>query len=89
MLLFADMSTIWVNNDGCAEQYICATSLYILSMFLHASNIMIGSGVVEPGNGREVLDGLNATDKSFLSILITTVKMPDAASYDSYMEIHT
>ena len=55
------MITLWVNTDGCAEQYWCATALLLLSMLAHAYNIMIDSGVGAPICGREVVDGLNAT----------------------------
>ena len=29
-LLTSPLSIIWENTDGCAEQYICAFSLYII-----------------------------------------------------------
>ena len=48
---------------GCAEQYICATALYLLSMLAHAYNIIIDRGVVAPGHGREFVHGLNNTEK--------------------------
>ena len=31
-LLTSTLSTIWKNTDGCAEQYICASALYIMSV---------------------------------------------------------
>ena len=33
IVLFYDMSTIWGNNSGFADQYFCATALYLLSNF--------------------------------------------------------
>ena len=59
------MSNIWENTDGCAEQYHCLTAIYLLSMLAHAYSIIIDRGVVAPGYGREVVDGLNANDKIF------------------------
>ena len=29
--LTSTLSTIWENTDSCAEQYICSTSLYLMS----------------------------------------------------------
>ena len=58
------MINIWGNKDCCAEQYFCATALYSLSMLAHTYNIRIYYGGGSPGHGREVVDGLNATEKS-------------------------
>ena len=51
-VFFSNMITIWENNDGCAEQYRCATELYLLSMLAHAYNIIIDHGVGAPGHQR-------------------------------------
>ena len=60
------MSTIWQNNDGCEEQYICMTALYLLSMWAHAYDVIFDHDVGEPGYGREFIDGVNASNKRFL-----------------------
>ena len=83
------MSTVWENTDGCAEQYCCVTVLYLLSMLAHAYNIIIDSGVGAPGNFREVVDGLNDTEKRFLSMLMTTLQLHGAAVYESQISMHT
>ena len=31
-VLTTSLSTIWENNDGCAEKYICASALYLMSV---------------------------------------------------------
>ena len=58
-------------------------------MLAHASNIIIGRGVGAPGHGRDIVYGLNGTDKCLISMLMTTVKLPGAESSDSQMAIHT
>ena len=50
-------------------------------MLVYAYNIIIDCGVGEPGHGRENVDGLNATNKSFLSMLIKTVQLTGAEDY--------
>ena len=62
-VLFSDMSTIWENTDGFEDQYLCTAALYLLSVLTYAYNIIIYHGVGAPVNVREVVDGLNATDK--------------------------
>ena len=58
-------------------------------MLSHAYNNIIYSGVGAPGHGREVVYGLNSTDKWFLSVLITTTELPSEKVYDTQMKIHT
>ena len=47
------------NTDGCVEQYIYVTTLYLISMLAYAYNIIIDGDVGAPVHGREVIDGLN------------------------------
>ena len=60
--MMSALSTIWENNDGCAEQYICATALYLMSVLSQRHSIIFYRGISAPGNGKEVVDGLNAID---------------------------
>ena len=48
------LSTIWENTDGCAENYIYAAALYLMSILSQAFSVMIGRGISAPGHGREV-----------------------------------
>ena len=75
------MSTIWENTDGCVDKYRCATALYLLYMFAHAYKIIIDYGVGASAHDREVVDGLNATNKRCCTMLMETVKLPSAADY--------
>ena len=58
-------------------------------MLAHAYNIITDRGVGVWGHNREIVGGLNATKKMFLSMLIKTVKLPIAVDYDSQIEMHT
>ena len=40
-VLTTSLSTIWENNDGCAEQYICASALYLMSVMSQTYSIII------------------------------------------------
>ena len=64
----------------------CATPQFIALTFCgtHAN-----SGVGSPPHDQGFVDGLNATGKSFLCILITTVHMPDVEVYDIRMKMYT
>ena len=80
-VFFYNISNIWENTDGCTEKYFYATALYLLSMLAHAYNIKIDCGVGAPRHRREVVDGFNATDNVFLSMLITNVQLNGVAAY--------
>ena len=82
-------STIWDNKDGCAYQYRCANALYLLSMLSHSYNTVIYRGVGSPGNGKDVVDGLNATNKRFLSMFVSTMQLLGKATNNSHMVMHT
>ena len=64
------MSTIWRNTDGCAEQYRCASALYLLSVMYQCYSVIIDKGISAPRHGKEVADGINAVDKSYIYILM-------------------
>ena len=58
-------------------------------MLSQSYNIIIDHGVSAPVNGREAVDGLNATAKMFLLQLIETYKMPCSKGYYIQMVIHS
>ena len=66
-------TTILENTYGCAEQYICVIALYLRSMLANANNITIECRVGSPGHFREFVYCLNAIEKRFLTMLMTTV----------------
>ena len=70
------LSTIWKNTDGCAEQYICATSLYLMSVFPQRHSIIIDRGISAPGHGKEVVYGINAIDKRYMYQLMSPFQLP-------------
>ena len=65
-VLTTSLSTIWGNTDGCAEQYICAYALYLMSIMSQCYSIIIDQGISAPENGKEVVYGLNAVDKGYI-----------------------
>ena len=52
-------------------------------MLSHAYNIVNDRGVGAPENGRYVVDGFNATGKSFLTMLMTILQLPGVAANNS------
>ena len=82
------LNIIWENTDVCAEHYICATSLYLMSMLSQAFSVIIDLGISAPGHNRELVDGLNRIDKMFLLQLMSYVQLPGGKSYDTQVVMH-
>ena len=83
------MSTIWENTDGCDEQYICASVLYLMSVMSKCYSIIIDQGISAPGHGKEMVDGLNAVDKSYIYQLMSTVQILGSIRFDSQIQMYT
>ena len=60
------MSTIWEDTDGCFKQYMCALAIYLMTVLSSSYGIIMYWSIIEPGNGNNVVGGLNATDKRYL-----------------------
>ena len=50
--LMSALITIWENTDGCAEQYICATSLCLMLVLSQRHSIIFDRGISAPGHGK-------------------------------------
>ena len=46
-------------------------------------SVIIDRGISEPGNGKEVVDGLNAVYTSYIYKLISNVQLPGKKIFDS------
>ena len=67
-VLTTSLIKIWENTDGCAEQYRCASALYLMSVISHTYSLIIDRGISAPGHGKEVVDVLNAVGKRYIYI---------------------
>ena len=75
-VLTTSLITIWENTDGCAEQYIFVSALYLMSVISQCYSIIIDQFISAPGHGKEVVDGLNSVDKSYIYQLMSKVQLP-------------
>ena len=57
--------------------YICASVLYLLSVFT------IDQGISAPGHGKEVVEGINAIGKFYIYQLMSNVQLPGSKRFDS------
>ena len=76
-------------TDSCAEQYRCASVLYLMSVMSQTYSIIIDMGISAPGHGKEVVDGLNAVDKRYIYQLMSKVQLTGSIRFDSQIKMYT
>jgi hypothetical protein len=64
-------------TDGCSKQYRCATACFLLSLLATTHKIVIDRAIGAPGHGKDEVDGLNATDKRYLSEKMSVTYEPE------------
>ena len=73
-----EISVMFDGTDGCAKQYRSGTALFLLSLHAAMHRIVIDRAIGAPGHGKDIIDGLNATEKRFLAQKMTMIGMPEA-----------
>ena len=61
--------TMWDDTNGCMKQYQSGNAMFLLSVLVAEYDIEINRAIGAPSHGKDVVDGLNATDKRFLKWL--------------------
>ena len=61
------MSTVREDTNGCAKQYRCTLSVYLMTVLSSSYVIITDRAINAPGHGNNVVDGLNATEKHYLN----------------------
>ena len=80
--------TVWDDTDGCGKQYRCGTAFYLLSVLACTYGITIDRAIGAPGHGKDVVDGLNATDKVYLRKMMCMTGTPEADDGEKRMAAH-
>jgi len=70
--------TVWDDTDGCSKQYRCGTAMYLVSVLAAHFGIVIDRAIGAPEHGKDLVDGLNATDKVYLRKMMCMVGTPEA-----------
>ena len=83
------LSTIWENTDGCAEQYIYATALYLMSDLSQRHSIIFDWGISSPWHVKKLVDSLNSIDKRYMYQLISTVKLSGSKTFENIYIMHS
>ena len=58
------MSGLLEDTNGCTNQYMCALFIYLMTVLLCSYGIIWVLATNVPGYGNNVVDGINATEKT-------------------------
>ena len=57
---------VWEDTCGCRKHYSCALDIYLMSVMPYLYGNIIDCEKNTTGHGKNIVDGLNATDKRYL-----------------------
>ena len=60
-----------------------------MSVMSQCYSVIIDWGISAPGNGKEVVDGLNAVDKRYIYQLMSKVQLPGSVRFYSQIKMYT
>ena len=60
-----------------------------MSVMSQCYSIIIDRGISAPGNGKEMVDGINAVDNRYIYQLMSTVQLSGSSIFDSQIQTHT
>ena len=64
-------------TDGCAKQYMCSISYYLMSYLSKSYQIVIDRDVDTPGHGKYVVNGFNTVQKRYLATCLRMRSTPE------------
>ena len=70
--------TVYDATDGCGKQYRSATTLFLLSLIATEFDLTMDRAIGAPGHGKDIVDGLNATDKMYLKKQMCMIGTPES-----------
>ena len=65
-ILVCAMSKVWKDANGCAKQYRCALAIFLITVLSSSYSIIMDIENNAPGHLKNVVDGLNETNKRYL-----------------------
>ena len=74
---------MWDQTDGCAKQYRCFISYYLMYYLSKSYQIFLDRAVDTPGHGKYVVDGFNAVQKQYLATCLRMRSTPEKYKIDS------
>ena len=51
----SSVSTVWEDTDGCANQYMCALDIYLMTVLSYSYGVIMDLANNAPGHGEKLL----------------------------------
>ena len=64
--LVSGVLTVWEDTYRCADKYRCDLDIYVMTVLSSSYIIIMDCAINEPGHWKNIVDGLNATEKRYL-----------------------
>ena len=74
---------MWYQTDGCANQYRCSISYYMMYFLSKSYQIVPYRSVDTPGHGKYAVYGFNAVKKLYLATCLRMCSTPEVDKVDS------
>ena len=60
------MLTVWEDTDFSANEYRCALDIYLMTVLSSLYGLIMDRSIRTPGHGKNVVYGIDATNKHYL-----------------------
>ena len=74
---------MWDQTYGCAKQYRCSISYYMMHFLSKSYQIVLDRDVDTPGDVKYVLNGFNYVHKQYLATCLIISSTPEVDNIDS------
>ena len=71
------------NTDGCADQYRCASAIYLMSVMSQCDSVIVDHCISAPGHGKILVDGHNDIEKRYIYQVMSDVQLPGSNTFYS------
>ena len=61
------VSTVWEDTGGRAKQYMCALSIYLMTVLSSSYGVIMDRAINSPNHVNNIVDGINAMEKLYLN----------------------
>ena len=81
--------TVWESTDECYKQYRYGSTPYSLSNINFTYKIIIDRMIGAPDHGKDIVDGINASDKRYWKGKMYMIKTLEADNYSDRIKAHS
>ena len=81
--------TFWESTDGYSKQYRCGSALFFLCYISFKYKIIIDRMIGAPGHGKNLVDSINTSDKTYLKDKMCMIRTPEVDDCSKRIKAHS